>query len=377
MLVLGAAASPSWSRAPITRFRGALDGVSAVSANYAWAVGDFTTAHGTRQILHWNGASWAAVPSPDPGRAAFLTAVSARSRTDAWAAGGAASAALLLRWNGRAWARVPSPAPDGARVVDLAGVSTVSASDAWAVGSYCLSTPCFFAGPAPLHSLILHWNGRAWKIVPSPDPGGRFGTVLNAVTGLSASNAWAVGTYGINTTNNRACPDCPGQKSFVLHWNGSTWAQVASPSRGVPPASDLLAVTAVSRVHALAVGWSVFDIPDEQRTLALRWNGTTWTHTPTPSPGPSGNIFAYLAGVSATSPVNAWAVGSDQAPGQKMLVLRWNGSTWTRVPAPSPRSLNGSVLSAVSALSPASAWAVGSNGRTLVLRWNGTTWTRS
>jgi hypothetical protein len=89
-----------------------------------------------------------------------------------------------------------------------------------------------------------------------------------------------------------------------------------------------------------------------------------------------------LAGVSALSSSDAWAVG---ALGTKTLVLHWNGTAWAQVPSPSPRGVGiGPVtnLAGVSALSPADAWAVGcactsDTDTTLVLHWNGTTWTRS
>jgi hypothetical protein len=66
-------------------------------------------------------------------------------------------------------------------------------------------------------------------------------------------------------------------------------------------------------------------------------------------------------------------------------VLHWNGSHWAQVPSPSPRGVGigpFTVLAGVSALSPKDAWAVGcacssDTGMTLMLHWNGKTWTRS
>ena len=87
-----------------------------------------------------------------------------------------------------------------------------------------------------------------------------------------------------------------------------------------------------------------------------------------------------LAGVSALSPTDAWAVGYSSAGSgaYKALILRWNGSVWTRVTSPLPGE--DSLLNGVTALSPSDAWAVGyyettSGGfRTLVLKWSGTRW---
>jgi hypothetical protein len=65
----------------------------------------------------------------------------------------------------------------------LDGVAATSASNAWAVGDDASNT------------LIVHWNGSAWKKVPAPNPDPRNDT-LAAVSAASASDIWAVGTGG-------------------------------------------------------------------------------------------------------------------------------------------------------------------------------------
>src|SRR5260221_9652571 len=69
------------------------------------------------------------------------------------------------------WGGVPAPG----RV--LTGVAVVSACDAWAVGN----------------SGIEHWNGSAWTVVASPDPG--TASILDAVQAASRTDIWAVGSY--------------------------------------------------------------------------------------------------------------------------------------------------------------------------------------
>jgi hypothetical protein len=386
-LMLPLAASSAVPRASVARYPGALLGVSGVSRSDAWAVGGFSTAGGRRLILHWNGSRWAPVTSPDPGNGAQLTAVSARSASDAWAVGSyctsgcggvsAAKQAFILRWNGTSWKRTAIPPPRGAISSFLSGVTALSPDSAWAVGSYCPAAQCYLGGP-PARPLILHWNGAVWRRVASPDPGGRFGTSLNAVTASSATSAWAVGSYGTRPSHPAVCPGCPGQQSLVLHWNGRAWAQMASPSHGLPPDSNLTGVSATSPSAALAVGWSYFSGRDEQKSLALRWNGTAWRQVASPNPGPPGNVFAPLYGVSALSPSSAWAVGSRlTGNGDWPLMLHWNGTSWVRVANPSSAGGQDSVLTAVSAVSRTSAWAVGHGREILILHWNGSRWARS
>jgi hypothetical protein len=38
-------------------------------------------------------------------------------------------------------------------------------------------------------TLILHWNGRSWAQVSSPDPGGKYGNALNGVAATGTANA--------------------------------------------------------------------------------------------------------------------------------------------------------------------------------------------
>lgn len=239
-----------------------LYGVSAVSASDAWAAGWYYGPGGENSntlILRWNGSHWVKVPSPNPARGGFdvLNAVSARSAADAWAVGGTGSATLIAHWNGSRWAQVPSPSPGRTGSDVLNGVSAVSATGAWAVGGTGAST------------IILRWNGTAWSLVPSPSPGQ--GGDLNAVSAPSATDAWAVGCY-------LASPSSGQWKPLVLHWNGTAWAQVASPNPGGPAGTCLTGVSAVSSSDAWAVG-TTDPFGSATKTVILHWNGTSWTQS--------------------------------------------------------------------------------------------------
>jgi len=118
--------------------------------------------------------------------------------------------------------------------------------------------------------------------------------------------------------------DASGATSQTLaeHWNGTTWAQVPTPSPGGAAGySQLAAVAATSASDALAVGYytaGVGGFPD--RTLAERWNGTGWTQVPSPNPSASDNL---LGGVAAASPASFWAVGgyANNSQAQQALVF--------------------------------------------------------
>src|SRR5260370_1068964 len=124
-----------------------------------------------------------------------------------------------------------------------------------------------------------------WTGVPPPNPG--TANVLKGVAVVSACDAWAVG----NDVSAGA------SQTLILHWNGTSWKRVPSPS---PPGASLGAVAATSAGNAWAVGYR-----QGLRTLILHWNGTKWTQVSSPRPGLPG----YLTGVSAKSTASAWAVG--------------------------------------------------------------------
>ena len=96
-------------------------------------------------------------------------------------------------------------------------------------------------------------------------------------------------------------------------------------------------------------------------------------------PAASFTVSGSLGGVAATSASNAWAVGTTGSnTAAKTMIVRWNGTAWTRVPSPTPGG--GTILRGVAATSATNAWAVGYSGsgigptNTVILRWNGKTW---
>ena len=298
---------PAGLAASVT-INGNLNAVAATSATSGWAVGYKDNARGIPQTLiaAWNGTAWRQVPSPDPStNDNQLLSVAATSATNAWAVGEYAGShveqTLIEHWNGTAWKQVPSPNPatGGLGFNELTGVAATSATNAWAVGDYINNSD------TAVQTLIAHWNGTAWKQVPSPNPSATH-SVLFGVAATSATNAWAFGEFN---------PFGSGAKILILHWNGTAWKQVPSPNPGTPGSAGLSGMTATSAVNAWAVGG--YGSNGHAKTLILRWNGTAWKQVPSPNPGES-----VLSGVAATSVTNIWAVGNYvSSSGNKTLTV--------------------------------------------------------
>jgi hypothetical protein len=305
-----------------------------------------------------DGGGWQIVPSP---RAGPLSAVAATSRTDAWAVGEKFTGSfrtLIEHWDGLSWQVVASPNPAGRTDSQLAGVLALSRRNAWAFG---------FAQRTG-HSdrtLILHWNGLHWSIVPSPDIGAGDNFLL-AGAARSASSIWVVGSHEAHVHS----------RTLTEHWNGAAWSVVPSPNAGTGD-DVLLGVAVAPGGPVLAVG---SDSAGTGQTLAMRWNGSSWTVSPTADPG--GSLRSFTA-ISAPTANRALAIGGD-VTGHRTLAFgqRWNGAAWTQVPAANPGALLNS-LQAITATSPVNAWAVGNTQptprkaeRTLAEHWDGTSWTK-
>jgi hypothetical protein len=276
----------------------------------------------------------------------FLSAVAASSSRNAWAVGTNTTSSnvrtLAVHWNGASWKRVTTPSPFNSQ---LTGVAAISASNAWAVGA---------SGVYPsITSVIEHWNGHRWTRVASP--AAAVNGVLFGITAVSASNVWAVGWTDSDHT-------------LILHWNGQKWAQVPSPAPVADGFLDRVTMTSGSSGWAVGCTSCSFFHGGAGRSLILRWNGTSWKRTPSPTAGPK----EVLSGVSAGNSRTAWAVGATSR-GLPVL-LRWKGSSWAKIAFPGS-SAEGA-LAGVAAWSATRAWAAGATRKgPVILSWNGRKWT--
>jgi len=241
--------------------------VAATSANNVWAVG-LAAAGG--QISHWNGRSWA-----DYLFSAGFQNVSAQSPTDVWAIGGTSwfypSQTLADHWNGKIWRQVPTPTPGGSAYFN--GVAATSPKNAWAVG-YIGGGPGDAGHAIPI---IEHWNGTAWRQphFRLPTNGGQF----FAVAATSARNAWAVGT------SDGAFPN----GALIEHWNGKVWRR--PPANTLDGYGVLQGVTTLSPSNMRAVGYIQFQASGVYSSLILHWNGRRWSVVPSPNPTGDTNLW--------------------------------------------------------------------------------------
>jgi hypothetical protein len=295
-----------------------LAAVAGVASNDVWAVGQ-TKATGQKSpvvplAVHWNGSAWSAVATPSIGvPRASLKAVADLASNNVWAVGTTIAGTLVEHWNGSAWSIVPSPNPAGSSSNSLTGIGAIAANDIWAVGS----SGSVSGTNVVTRTLVEHWNGSSWTIVASPNlPPQRPGIVardlLTAVTAISPSNVWAVG-YSIDVASGSGQPN----KSLIEHWNGSAWSIVPSPS---PQGHNTLTgIAAISASDIWAVGFGSTDVSTGvpiDRPELLHWNGTLWSSVAAPpNVGASDNLLQGVATTSGT----VWAAGTALDVGPLVL----------------------------------------------------------
>jgi hypothetical protein len=251
---------------------------------------------------------------------------------------------LVQHWNGSVWSVVPSPnrlTGTGHNEINaLLGVAAVSVNDVWAVG-YSASVV------DPYQTLTMHWDGTSWSIVDSPNltsPGAY--NILNDVSTAAGNDVWAVGGK---------------DRGILLHWDGSAWTMVNNP-----PGTELWQSSGRHGVVAVS-GNDVWAVGDYD---AWHFDGVSWT---VPAHGAQ-----FALDVDASGPGQVWAAGtvqytiSEGGPyGPYPIGSQWTGTAWQD--HQSTRDL--AYFTAITARAAGDIIGVGSSGASAyALRWDGTAW---
>jgi hypothetical protein len=222
----------AWTEAPFIEGALPLVSVKALAADDVWVGGELVF------LAHYDGISWVPVPHPDLEEGA-IHAIDASGPNDVWfvgvkeAEGGAGEFALVERWDGVRISVVESPPVGLGEASALWGVEVISPTDVWAVGDR--------GDEGANQTLIEHWDGAEWTIVPSPNPGTDFNE-LSAVAAVAPDDVYAAGTYSTAGI----------EHPLVVHWDGSSWTQlrVGEPASGMATLKGI-AVAGPGRVFAV------------------------------------------------------------------------------------------------------------------------------
>ena len=275
---------------------------------------------------------------------------------------------LAEAWNGTRWTIQTTPVPPGSTSTQLTGVSCPALAPAGA--SRCVAAGYYTDAAGVVVPLAETWNGTRWTVQATPVPPGATASGFFGIACGAPASCTAAGDYVASGGD---------EMTLAEHWNGKTWAIQTTPNPAGATDSGLFGVTCARTTCTATGAWSRSS--GDTMTLAERWNGTKWTVQTTPSP--AGAYISELTGVSCPSASVCVAAGYHQSDtgASKTLAERWNGTTWAIQTTATPSGATGSGLATVSCPAVNACTAVGgyntANGDTMTLAeaWNGTKWT--
>lgn len=314
--------------------------------------------------------SWQLVSGQNPGNIADqLADIFAIDSHNIWVAGTVADTStsrdnrtLVEHWNGTSWSVVPSqnpsPEPDG-YPDSLDRISGSSASDIWGVGD-------------GLGGFLEHWNGSSWNAVDTPVvPPTIYSYWFSSVSSLSPADAWTVG----HSTSRNFSPG-NGEQALTAHWDGKVWSVVKSPDLHADlNGTELYDVVALTHDNVWAVGYTS-SRSQSQLALIEHWDGKSWHVVASPQPqGSDLTSAATLWSLSALGPDDIWAGGYYIVSGLNHYLLEhWDGHAWNLV-SPSPTQQGKAFIRQVVAVSDRDVWGLDDNNT--LLHWSGTSWSSS
>ena len=340
-----------------------------------WAIGGIAFAVGTHgEILRFADGSWSRHAAPT---VETLSGVSGSSLSQVVAVG---TSGTVLAYNGDVWTTVAQ----SSTVADLYAVSLSSATDsryyvAGDDGLLLLSNGTLSPVATPYRpqmlSVAIDASGGVWaggqRGSVQRRAGGRWTTLglapdlMDAWT-TSATNAWAVGEFGV-----------------IYRWNGLAWSHQPSPTtvtlNTVWGANDTQAFAAGDEGTMLRYtggSWSAMPFPSTASVYALwgshasnvyavtaagevvHFNGTSWRMVET--------VGRALWALHGTSPTDIVATGEGG------VALRLTGSGWRIINANTTGTLSGVWAGSTGAMA---VGATGSGNTGVAFQFNGTSWT--
>jgi hypothetical protein len=212
-----------------------LSGISCPAATSCFAVGARRPGqHSLTLVLHWNGRTWSIEGSPNLANRQYLglRAVSCPSASSCFAVG----SDFIEDWNGHAWSVMPTGGNGG---TVLNAVHCMTLRSCIAVGSTYIPSDGS-TGPE-----ANYWNGSEWREMRVPRVSSSINTTtLNGIDCPNTTSCFAVGSYYTDTGSTRS--------SIIEHWNGNSWSIMPSPH--VFPLSELQSASCWAPHGCIAVG---------------------------------------------------------------------------------------------------------------------------
>lgn len=277
--------------------------LSMADETYGWFLSfSYTSDVNTAYLAEYENFSWDPTTAVTHSQQIIGADIQMISANDGWLVlggwlGSTLAESSIYRWDGSNWNFFTMITdPNG---ISLTSLDVLSANSVWALGA------------GNFWGTLYHWNGSTWNYAGKTPGGVRADDGLDMLT---ANDGWTVGNNGA-----------------ITHWDGTTLAEVTSPTT--------TNLTAISMVDS-NTGWAV----GEAGTI-LVWDGSTWTMDTSPT-------TANLDKIQMISADEGWIIGLN-------VVLYWDGTQWSPVTMPVADNFHD-----IDMLSASDGWMIG-NGNVL------------
>jgi len=226
-------------------------------------------------------------------------------------AAGGADAQYIAKWDGANWAALPSP--PNAQIYALAAFDDGSGPALYAGGKFTM------AGGKQLIWYITKWNGRTWEPV-GPGLVGYVRALCEYDDGTGPA-LYAGGSF-------RQVYQGPTVNG-IAKWDGKQWSPLGSGmwSPDFAPAVYALDVFG-PQVERLYAGGHFYKAGDVVSPNLARWNGKAWS--PPGACGPGNDVYALTAYDDGSGPALYVAGGFRTACGQTVnYIAKWDGTSWS------------------------------------------------
>ena len=367
-LGVAAAAAPGWTTVRSVNAgpnENELLTVTALSKTNAWAFGAYYKHPdwgGTTWLAaHWDGQRWsqATLPTARCGLAGISDS-SAGSARNIWLLGygngWSDDLPCLLHYHSGTWSQAPLIGLEVDLPMSWADIAAAPGNRAWLAGAQLI----YGVGAVPT---IAKFNGSYWQVTNVPLASGLEGS-FTGLARIPRTSQWVA----IGETDNVGSD--PSQGALVARFDGTSWSVQDVPD---PAGVELKDVLPLSPTNIWAVGYRSGAELGEISPVVAHYTASGWRFLPV-----NPKLHGLLLGVAAHGPHDVVMVGRtgyqtvDAVPGERTLVLRWNGSRIYRQPSPNPATGETNRLADVASIpGTRQFWAVGGSGaygRTLTAR---------
>ena len=277
----------------------ALNAIWCGAASSCMAAGGYIDATGKIHVLteRWNGHTWRVVPAPTPSSPpnSFFTGVACPASSACTGVGisvdasGNPTGTFAERWNGHTWTlqRTPTQHTPGGFLGSV-----------WCQAA----TACIATGSTNAGTLAERLSGDHWSVLPTPNPPGTVGDFLGSVSCTSLSACTGAGlAFG--------APGGFPPQTLAERWNGKRWR--IQPTPILPAVHDMngFSVACPARSACIAAGGFENDGPGS-KTLTERWRATGAPTTQTAPAASSPRANGGIAGCIRAAIVEGFATGA-------------------------------------------------------------------